>query len=317
MRRPAVLLTAAALALPGTAVADVPVRVPTPFLGGPIWTPPAVDTPQVTGRPSPAPEALSDTCRGADPGDCLVLGPAAETDAAPLPVPGPGGIGTPGDGTGVETDPAPDEDTPDDDGAARSLEVPAMPAAPPAGGDLAAAYGDLVHPAAADWLMWQRPVLRWRARPGAGHYNVQIFRGPRRVLNAWTSATRLRVPRGVLDQGRSYVWAVWPGAGPRRTARYGPPVGRSTFAVTLRPRIVFRTPGAGRGTAGQVRPRIPFATIRLTRPRGLAGRVPAVVTLDRRGRLVLPISSRAAERLSAVLVDRGPAPPVGLRGPGL
>jgi hypothetical protein len=40
------------------------------------------------------------------------------------------------------------------------------------------------------------------------------------------------------------------------------------------------------------------------------------VTIDRRGRFVLPISTRAAERLRAVLLDRGPQPPVGLRGPG-
>ncbi len=40
------------------------------------------------------------------------------------------------------------------------------------------------------------------------------------------------------------------------------------------------------------------------------------MTISRRGRFVLPISKRAAERLAAVLRDRGPEPPVGLRGPG-
>jgi hypothetical protein len=146
---------------------------------------------------------------------------------------------------------------------------------------------------------------------------VQVFRGERRVLNAWTDATRLRVPRGVLRQGRAYVWTVWPGSGPRRAARYAAPIGRSTFAVTLRPRIVFRTPGTGRGTVAEVRPHIPFGTLRLTRPAGLSRRVPPTVTIDRRGRFSLPISSRSAERLGAILTDRGPMPPVGLRGPGL
>lgn len=319
MRRlPALALVAVGLAVPGQAAADVFVTVPTPFLGGPIWSPLPATSPQASGRPSLPPTPSSESCRGSAAGDCVIVGPQAETDAAPLPGPGPGGVGTPVDDVGVETDPAPEEDTPDvpDEGLV-AQEVPAMPAVPPTGADLAAAFGGLVSPGAADWLAWQRPVLRWRERAGAGYYNVQVFRGDRRVLNAWTGATRLRVPAGVLRQGRSYVWAVWPGSGPRRAARYDAPVGRSTFAVTLRPRIVFRTPGTRRGTVAEVRPHIPFGTLRLTRPAGLSGRVPNVVTLDRRGRFSLPISSRAAERLGAILTDRGPMPPVGLRGPGL
>ena len=319
MRRlPAVALVAVALAVPGQAAADVFVKVPTRFLGGPIWTPLPASSPQPSGRPSMPPAPSSDACRGAAPGDCVVIGPQAETDSAPLPGPGPGGVGTPVDDVGVESEPAPEEDTPEvpDDGQV-AQEVPAMPAVPPTPADLAAAFGGLLSPGAADWLAWQRPVLRWRARPGAGHYNVQIFRGEHRVMNAWTRATRLRVSRGVLRQGRSYVWAVWPGSGPRAAPRYDAPIGRSTFAVTLRPRIVFRTPGTGRGTVAEVRPHIPFATLRLTRPADLSRRVPNAVTLDRRGRFALPISPRAAERLGAILTDRGPLPPVGLRGPGL
>jgi hypothetical protein len=92
-------------------------------------------------------------------------------------------------------------------------------------------------------------------------------------------------------------------------------VGRSTFAVTLRPRIVFRARGR-RAVSAEVRPHIPFGALRLRRPAGLRARVPSVVTISRRGRFTLPISKRAAERLGAVLADRGPEPPVGLRGPG-
>ena len=87
--------------------------------------------------------------------------------------------------------------------------------------------------------------------------------------------------------------------------------------MTLRPRIVFRRPGSGRGTVAEVRPHIPFGTLRLRRPGALSARVPRTVTLDARSRFVLPISTRAAERLGAVLTGRGPMPPVGLRGPGL
>lgn len=320
MRRLAVLavaIAASALALPASAVADVYVAVPAGFLGGPIWTPVPVLSPDVAGRPSLAPRMPADDCRGADPGDCVVVGPDAQTDAVPLPAPGPAGVGTPGDGTGVEQDPPPAEDTPEDpEGEGQAAQArPAVPAVAPPPEALTQALGGLTHPRAADWLAWQRPTLRWRARAGAAYYNVQIFRGARRVLSAWSSATRLRVPEGVLEQGRSYVWVVWPGSGPRGAARYGTPVGRSTFAVTLRPRIVFHGRGRGR-TVAEVRPHIPGGRIRLVRPRGLA-RVPAVVTVDRRGRFSLPISARTAERLGAALVGRGPSPPVGLRGPGL
>ena len=65
-----------------------------------------------------------------------------------------------------------------------------------------------------------------------------------------------------------------------------------------------------------MRPHIPFGTLRLHRPDGLRTRVPSVVTINRRGRFDLPISKRAAERLGADLLGRGPEPPVGLRGPG-
>jgi hypothetical protein len=135
------------------------------------------------------------------------------------------------------------------------------------------------------------------------------------VLNAWSKDTRLPVPMGVLKQGRTYVWVVWPANGPRRQASFALPVGRSTFAVTLRPRIVFRIRGR-RAVNAEVRPHIPFGTLRLRRPDGLRARVPSVVTIGRRGRFNLPISKRAAERLGAGLLDRGPEPPVGLRGPG-
>ena len=316
MRRAPLVLAAVALtALPAVAQADVFVKVPTPFLGGPIWTPLPAVTPDVSGRPSLAPRPTSDPCRGAA-GECVVLGPEAAVEVVPLPAPGPGGPGVDDGGPG-DDDPAPASDTPSGGQEATATAPAATPAMPPSAAELAQAFGGLVSPAAADWLPWQRPTLRWKARDGASYYNVQIFRGQRRVLNAWSSRTHLRVPKGVLRQGRSYVWVVWPAAGARRAARYGTAIGRSSFAVTLRPRIVFHTPGGGRGSVAEVRPHIPFGTLRLRRPGALSARVPRIVTLDARGRFVLPISTRAAERLGALLTGRGPTPPVGLRGPGL
>ncbi|HMN97937.1 MAG TPA: hypothetical protein PKD59_00825 [Miltoncostaeaceae bacterium] len=320
MRRSALVLAAVtAAAVPCPALADVPVAVPTAFLGGPIWSPLPAVTIDAAGRPSLAPAANADLCRGFAAGDCAVVGPGADVETVPLPAPGPAGPGV-DDGSGV-ADPVTDPAADPDGQAATALQTarPAtrvIPAMPPTA-DLLQAYGGLRFPGPADWLPWQRPTLRWAATPGAGYYNVQIFRGQRRVLNAWSEDARLSIPKGVLRQGRSYVWVVWPASGPRRAARYGQAVGRSTFAVTLRPRIVFHRPGTGRGAMAEVRPHIPFGTLRLRRPGALSTRVPRTVTLDGRGRFVLPIAPRAAERLGAALIGRGPTPPVGLRGPGL
>lgn len=133
------------------------------------------------------------------------------------------------------------------------------------------------------------------------------------MLAAWTGRTRLRVPEGVLRQGRTYVWVVWPGDGTPRAARYGAPLGRSTFAVTLRPRIVFRAAPGG-GTTGEVRPRIPGGVIALYGAGRAGDRVPGRVRVGASGLFTLPVPRRTAERLGASLLERGPRPPVGLRG---
>lgn len=309
-------LLIAGTALPSAASADVFVDVPTPFLGGPIWKPVLVQAAptDAQGRPSLAPRSSADSCQFSAPGDCVVVGPGAEIEVVPLPAPGPAGIGVPAEG-GAEDDTPPEGDTPGTQMSLARQPRAAVPAMPPTDGDLAVAFGGLLSPKAADWLPWQRPVLTWRKAAGAAYYNVQIFRGTRRVLNAWSTDRRLKVPEGVLRQGRSYVWVVWPGAGKKSAAKYGSAVGRSSFAITLRPRLVFQTSGSG--VVGELRPHIPFATLRLYRPTPTAARSKRLVTVDRNSRLRLSISPTAAERLGAVLVDRGPAPPVGLRGPGL
>ena len=82
------------------------------------------------------------------------------------------------------------------------------------------------------------PVLRWRTVAGARYYNVQLFRGARKVLSAWPVRARLRVHRtwrygGVrrrLAPG-VYRWYVWPGYGRRAAHRYGALVGTRRFVV--------------------------------------------------------------------------------------
>jgi hypothetical protein len=84
-----------------------------------------------------------------------------------------------------------------------------------------------------------RRSLRWRARPGAKYYNVQLFRNGRKILSAWPTAPhymlkttwRYRGHRHRLTTGL-YRWFVWPGYGTRSQHRYGRLLARG--AVRLR-----------------------------------------------------------------------------------
>jgi hypothetical protein len=83
------------------------------------------------------------------------------------------------------------------------------------------------------------PLLKWTRVRRARYYNVQLFRGPRKVLSAWPARPRYQIkPRWThlgtrqrLRRGR-YHWYVWPGFGARPKARYGALVGRRAFTVT-------------------------------------------------------------------------------------
>jgi hypothetical protein len=69
-------------------------------------------------------------------------------------------------------------------------------------------------PRAGSRITTLRPGLRWQRRARARLYNVQIFAlegaTVRKVLSAFPSTARLRVPKGVLAFGTRYVWRVWP-----------------------------------------------------------------------------------------------------------
>jgi hypothetical protein len=80
-------------------------------------------------------------------------------------------------------------------------------------------------------------MLRWTAVRGASYYNVQLFRGNRKVLSLWPTKSRVKLDRSWsfegrherLRAGRKYRWFVWPGHGARARADYGPLVGSRTF----------------------------------------------------------------------------------------
>jgi hypothetical protein len=81
------------------------------------------------------------------------------------------------------------------------------------------------------------PILRWRRVRGATYYNVQLFRGSKRIYAAWPTAHQVGLPatwkwsghRFRLSPGR-YRWYVWAGIGPRALARYRA-VGSARFVI--------------------------------------------------------------------------------------
>jgi hypothetical protein len=72
-----------------------------------------------------------------------------------------------------------------------------------------------------------KPILRWPAVRGARYYNVQLYRGSKRVFASWPLTKQLGLPtvwrwagkRRHLIPGR-YRWYVWAGLGQRSFARY-------------------------------------------------------------------------------------------------
>lgn len=82
------------------------------------------------------------------------------------------------------------------------------------------------------------PGLHWVRVASASYYNVVLWRGHRRVLDLWPTATHVLLPRswsrggarGSLVPGR-YVWFVYPGIGSKPAAHYGTPVQRGVLIV--------------------------------------------------------------------------------------
>jgi len=81
------------------------------------------------------------------------------------------------------------------------------------------------------------PILRWTRKVGAAYYNVQLFRGSKRIYAAWPTMHQVGLQpawkwaghRFRLSPGR-YRWYVWAGYGPRKLAQYRI-VGSARFVV--------------------------------------------------------------------------------------
>jgi hypothetical protein len=82
------------------------------------------------------------------------------------------------------------------------------------------------------------PALRWTPVRRATYYNVQLFRGGRKVLSAWPEKARFQLKkrwsyagkRRRLAAGR-YRWIVFPGFGPRSRSNYGERLGPASFRI--------------------------------------------------------------------------------------
>jgi hypothetical protein len=88
----------------------------------------------------------------------------------------------------------------------------------------------------------QAPLLRWAAPPQARYYNVQLFRGDRKILSVWPSHPRYQLKRRWTFRGQTqrlvagrYRWMVWPGFGQRSEATYGKRLVSRRFDVRRRP----------------------------------------------------------------------------------
>jgi hypothetical protein len=82
------------------------------------------------------------------------------------------------------------------------------------------------------------PLLRWTPVRGARYYNLQLFRGGRKILSVWPTRPRYQLKRRWNDGGKvrrlvpgRYRWRVWPGYGPRSKGDYGKQIGPRTFTL--------------------------------------------------------------------------------------
>jgi hypothetical protein len=83
------------------------------------------------------------------------------------------------------------------------------------------------------------PKLRWTRVRGAEYYNVQLFRGRRKILSAWPTKPHLQLDakwryaghKRRLKSGKRYRWFVWPGEGSRSANDYGRLIGARTFVM--------------------------------------------------------------------------------------
>jgi hypothetical protein len=80
------------------------------------------------------------------------------------------------------------------------------------------------------------PRLSWQRVRKARYYNIQLFKGRKKVLSAWPKHANLQLKSTWKYNGHRYTlkpglyrWYVWPGIGATSRHKYGNLVGSSTF----------------------------------------------------------------------------------------
>jgi hypothetical protein len=82
------------------------------------------------------------------------------------------------------------------------------------------------------------PRLHWRRVSGADYYNVQLYRGGRKILSSWPRRSQVQLQRRWTYGGHPfrltpglYHWYAWPGFGQRSKHRYGKLITDKYFKV--------------------------------------------------------------------------------------
>jgi HYR domain len=82
------------------------------------------------------------------------------------------------------------------------------------------------------------PKLSWVATSEASYYNVQLFRGDKKILSIWPVKSTVSLKNKWKYEGHTYKlssavyrWYVWPGFGARKAVDYGEMLGFSTFRI--------------------------------------------------------------------------------------
>ena len=82
------------------------------------------------------------------------------------------------------------------------------------------------------------PKLVWARNAEASYYNVQLFRGEKKILSTWPVKPSLKLKRTWKYQGKRYTltkgtyrWFVWPGYGARSNVDYGELLGSKSFQI--------------------------------------------------------------------------------------
>jgi hypothetical protein len=99
--------------------------------------------------------------------------------------------------------------------------------------------GKLLLPAKGERIQIVRlPLLVWKPVRKASYYNVQVFRGGRKILSTWPRQTQFQLKESWRFGGKrrrltpgKYCWYVWPGYGKRSKRDYGKRLGRSCFRI--------------------------------------------------------------------------------------